>query len=222
LRVLDCKVERCRTAFKQAPSILEHLCADCRQHFAAVEHGLQLLDIAYRVNPFMVRGLDYYTRTTFELLTGALGAQSAVGAGGRYDGLVAQLGGPDLPGIGFALGLERLFLLLQQGEAKSEEQQVDLYLATLGPAAGNAAFRLLHDLRRRGLCAMMDHEGRSLKSQMKQAGRLKARYVLLLGEEEIKNNNLMAKEMASGEQTTVSLPGEPGNWCEAVLQKISL
>jgi histidyl-tRNA synthetase len=216
LRVLDCKVERCRVAYRQAPSILDHLCADCRQHFEAVEKGLQLLGIAYRVNPLMVRGLDYYSRTTFELLTGALGAQSAVGAGGRYDGLVEQLGGPALPGIGFALGMERLFLLLQQLGSGKEEQATDIYLAALGAAAAEAGFQLIHALRCKGLRAMMDHEGRSLKSQMKQAGRLNARYVLILGEEELKNTALVVREMATGEQTTLSLPEDTAAWAETV------
>jgi histidyl-tRNA synthetase len=220
LRVLDCKVERCREAYQQAPSILDHLCADCRHHFATVENGLKLLGIAYRVNPLMVRGLDYYTRTTFELLTGALGAQSAVGAGGRYDGLIEQLGGPALPGIGFALGMERLFLLLQQLEPGKEAQTADVYLAALGNAAAEAGFRLLHDLRCRGLRAMMDHEGRSLKSQMKQAGRLNVRFVLILGEEELKNGALVVKEMATGEQKTLLLPEDKTAWAEAVADSL--
>ncbi|MDA8163560.1 MAG: histidine--tRNA ligase [Desulfobacteraceae bacterium] len=224
LRVLDCKNEQCRIAFREAPSILDHLCADCRAHFAAVEEGLGALAIPYRVNPFMVRGLDYYSRTTFELLSGELGAQSAVGAGGRYDGLVAQLGGPALPGIGFAMGMERLVLLMQQaGEGQAQlASTVDVYVAALGEAAGKAGFRLLHELRRKGVRAAMDHEGRSLKSQMKQAGRLQARYVFLLGEEELKRGELVVKEMATGEQTTVALPGNTGAWCETVAGKIGL
>jgi histidyl-tRNA synthetase len=223
LRVLDCKNERCRVAFREAPSILNHLCADCRAHFAAVEEGLANLGIPYRVNPFMVRGLDYYTRTTFELLSGDLGAQSAVGAGGRYDGLVAQLGGPPLPGIGFAMGVERLVLLLQQLDREEPPAATaDVYVAALGDGAAAAGFRLLHDLRRKGLRAMMDHEGRSLKSQMKQAGKLQAKYVLILGDEELKRCELVVKEMATGGQTVVALPGDAGAWCEAVAEKIKL
>jgi histidyl-tRNA synthetase len=220
LRVLDCKKDRCREAYREAPSIFDHLCADCRAHFSAVEEGLSILAVPYRVNPFMVRGLDYYTRTTFELLSGALGAQSAVGAGGRYDGLVAQLGGPALPGIGFAMGVERLVLLLQQLGSEEEKRAIDVYLAALGEEASAAAFRLLDQLRRKGVRAMMDHEGRSLKSQMKQAGKLQARYVFILGEEELKRCELVVKEMATGEQTIVALPEEAGAWCETVAEKI--
>jgi histidyl-tRNA synthetase len=221
LRVLDCKVERCRVTFRQAPSILDHLCGACKLHFETVEKGLRLLGVAYQVNPFMVRGLDYYTRTTFELLTSALGAQSAVGAGGRYDGLVEQLGGPGLPGIGFALGMERIFLLLRQLETEAAPPAMDVYLATLGPAAAEAGFRLLNELRQQGRSAMMDHEGRSLKSQMKQAGRCRARHVLILGEEELKNRSVVVKEMATGEQTTLLLPEASQEWCGAVIEKIS-
>jgi histidyl-tRNA synthetase len=220
LRVLDCKKDRCREAYREAPSIFDHLCADCRAHFSAVEEGLSILAVPYRVNPFMVRGLDYYTRTTFELLSGALGAQSAVGAGGRYDGLVSQLGGPALPGIGFAMGVERLVLLLQQLGSEEEKRAIDVYLAALGEEASAAAFRLLDQLRRKGVRAMMDHEGRSLKSQMKQAGKLQARYVFILGEEELKRCELVVKEMATGEQTIVALPEEAGAWCETVAEKI--
>ncbi|MEJ2031771.1 MAG: histidine--tRNA ligase [Deltaproteobacteria bacterium] len=220
LRVLDCKKDRCREAYREAPSIFDHLCADCRTHFSAVEEGLSILAVPYRVNPFMVRGLDYYTRTTFELLSGALGAQSAVGAGGRNDGLVAQLGGPALPGIGFAMGVERLVLLLQQLGSEEEKRAIDVYLAALGEEASAAAFRLLDQLRRKGVRAMMDHEGRSLKSQMKQAGKLQARYVFILGEEELKRCELVVKEMATGEQTIVALPEEAGAWCETVAEKI--
>ena len=217
LRVLDCKSTHCQAVYREAPSILDHLCDECRRHFEAAEEGLRQLGIPFRVNHFMVRGLDYYTRTTFELLTDALGAQSAVGAGGRYDGLVEQLGGPALPGIGFALGVERLVLLLrQQAEGEEPPAGVDVYVAALGEAAAEAGFKLAYDLRRQGLRAAMDYEGRSLKSQLKQAGRLQARYALILGDDELQRCELVVKEMATGEQTVVSLPGETGAWCQAV------
>jgi histidyl-tRNA synthetase len=173
LRVLDCKSDNCRRLNAAAPAILDSLCPSCAEHLAAVRRDLDALQIPYSLNPFMVRGLDYYTRTTFELLTDALGAQSAVGAGGRYDGLVRQLGGPDLPGIGFALGMERLVLLLQEQNALPSSGP-DLFLACLGEVAGAYGFKLLDRCRLAGLSALMDVQGRGLKSQMKQADRLNA------------------------------------------------
>lgn len=210
LRVLDCKQEGCRRLAREAPSILDALCGDCADHFARVRRGLDRLAVPYRLNHFMVRGLDYYTRTTFEFLSSDLGAQAAVGAGGRYDGLIAQLGGPAQPGIGFALGLERLVLLLQQRQATTEQPApgIDLYLAALGTAAAEMALPLVHELRRLGLAAMTDHSGRGLKGQMKQAGRLGARRVLIAGDEEIARGEAMLRNMASQEQQPFSLAGD--------------
>jgi len=205
LRVLDCKNPRCREQVLEAPSLQDHLCADCAEHFSEVQAGLDQLGVQYRLNKFMVRGLDYYTRTTFEFITGDLGAQAAVGAGGRYDGLVEQLGGPQTPGIGFALGMERLVLLLQQQEAKLPASGVDLFMAGLGAPATHYGFALAHALRATGLRVAMDLEGRSLKSQMKQAGKLGAAHVLILAEQEFTEGKAVLRNMATQQQQEISL-----------------
>ncbi len=154
----------------------------------------------------MVRGLDYYTRTTFEFITDALGAQAAVGAGGRYDGLLRQLNGPDLPGIGFALGMERLILLMEQQEDRTPPQQTtDLFVAALGEKAAVHASMLVHALRRLGLAAAMDYSGRSLKAQMKQAGRVNSRFTLIIGDNELAGEEGILRDMNSQEQTRFSL-----------------
>jgi len=208
LRVLDCKNPRCRQQVLEAPSLLDHLCADCADHFSGVHKGLEQLGVQYRLNKFMVRGLDYYTRTTFEFITSDLGAQAAVGAGGRYDGLVEQLGGPSVPGIGFALGMERLVLLLQQKEAELPVSGVDLLVAGLGEQSTDYGFGLAHGLRTAGMRVAMDLEGRSLKSQMKQAGKLGAAHVLILGEQELAEGKAVLRNMATQEQQEIMLQDE--------------
>ncbi|MBM9606360.1 histidine--tRNA ligase [Desulfopila inferna] len=208
LRVLDCKNVHCRELVEDAPSILEHLCEVCSDHFSVVRNSLEQLGIGYSLNKFMVRGLDYYCRTTFEFLTTDLGAQAAVCAGGRYDGLVEQLGGPKTPGIGFAMGLERLVLLLQQKGELDGEVPLDLFVAGLGEQGGEFAYTLTHQLRKRGLSVAMDHEGRSLKSQMKQADRSKASFVLLIGDEEVDNRAALLRNMKTREQMSVELRDE--------------
>jgi histidyl-tRNA synthetase len=210
LRVLDCKNPACRSIVEDAPSIQEHLCPECRVHFTAVQGGLEQLGIPYRLNKFMVRGLDYYCRTTFEFITTDLGSQSAVCAGGRYDGLVEELGGPATPGIGFAMGMERLVLLLLQKEQKIEAGwEVDLFIAGLGDTASRLSFSLMHDLRKAGAKVAMDPDGRSLKSQMKQADKALARFVLMIGEKELEGNIGILRNMATQEQREVSLADIP-------------
>ncbi len=205
LRVLDCKSAHCQEKYALAPSILDHICPGCADHFQAVRQGLDLLEIPYKVNSFMVRGLDYYTRTTFELVTDALGAQSAVAAGGRYDGLVKQLGGPDVPGIGFAMGMERVALLLDQQEKTIPGPRLDIFIAALGQTAQQKGFALLHSLRQAGVSAIMDLEDRSLKNQMKQAGKAQTRFVLILGQEELENGQAVLRNMENKEQEVVAL-----------------
>ena len=206
LRTLDCKNRNCKALVQDAPSILDSLCNDCRDHFVSVKQTLDLLGVTYRVNRFMVRGLDYYTRTTFEFITDALGAQAAVGAGGRYDGLLRQLNGPDLPGIGFALGMERLVLLMEQQEdATPPKPTTDLFVAALGEKAAEHASILVHRLRKLSLTAAMDYSGRSLKAQMKQAGRLNSRFTLIIGEDELACNEGVLRDMNTQEQSKFSL-----------------
>lgn len=208
LRALDCKNPSCREQVASAPSILENLCPDCGEHFQVVRDSLDKLQVDYSLNKFMVRGLDYYCRTTFEFITGDLGAQSAVGGGGRYDGLVEQLGGPKkMPGIGFAMGLERLVLLLQQQEQEKEKrlEELDIFLAGLGTAASEVCFDLAHDLRQQGLRVGMDHDGKSLKSQMKQADKAGAGYVLIIGDDELAAGEGVLRNMATQEQRATAL-----------------
>ncbi len=217
LRVLDCKSNNCQEHYKNAPSILDHLCPDCANHFAQAEKSLQAINVPYTVNSFMVRGLDYYTRTTFELLTDELGAQGAVGAGGRYDGLVKQLGGPAVPGIGFAMGMERLVLLLEQQKEALEPDSTDLFIAALGPAAKEKCFTYAHALRSCGLQVLIDYAGRSLKSQMKQAGKNNCRFVLIVGDDELARGEGTLRDMQSSEQDTITLPGDLDAWCETII-----
>lgn len=205
LRALDCKVPGCKEATIGAPSMLDNLCGDCSEHFAQTRQYLDAAGTPYSINPRMVRGLDYYTRTTFELVTGLLGSQSAVAAGGRYDGLVADLGGPALPGIGFALGVERVALLV--GNSNSAAGPT-LFIAALGAEARQLAFAQMSELQRRGIGVEMDYEGKSLKSQMRRADKLNAKYVLIIGESEVTAGTAQLKNMGQGTQVEVALTAE--------------
>lgn len=205
LRTLDCKVPGCMEATAGAPSMLDHLCGGCSDHFGSVQSYLGLTGTPFTINPRMVRGLDYYTRTTFEMVTGLLGSQSAVAAGGRYDGLISQLGGPSIPGIGFAMGVERVALLL--GE-RDFSRQPDLFIATLGAGERAYAFRLMSDLLQLGVRVEMDYEGKSLKSQMRRADKLGARYSVVIGENEVAAGTAVFKRMADGEQVKVAISAE--------------
>ncbi|XOF33141.1 MAG: histidine--tRNA ligase [Candidatus Electrothrix sp. YB6] len=210
LRVLDCKNRDCKALVQEAPSILDNLCPDCDSHFAAVQQQLNEFGVTYTLNRFMVRGLDYYTRTTFEFITDKLGAQAAVAAGGRYDGLIEQLGGPkNTPGIGFALGMERLVLLMEQQEAAQDStaDRADFFAAALGEQAVAACAPLVYELRKRGLYATMDYSSRSLKAQMKQAGRVNARFTLIVGEQELEKQEAVLRNMDTHEQSAFSLQG---------------
>ncbi len=200
LRVLDCKVPEDQAIIDALPRISDHLCAECADHFDEVRRQLALLGIPYRVSHRLVRGLDYYTRTTFEVVSGDLGAQNSVLGGGRYDGLVKDLGGPDLTGIGFALGMERLVLLLPP---VAGERRCDVFLVPLAAGAADRALLLQRDLRQRGIRALMDHEARGLKSQMKRADRLGARYALLLGEDELARETWTVRDMTGSAQEAV-------------------
>ncbi|MCI5148970.1 MAG: histidine--tRNA ligase, partial [Candidatus Electrothrix sp. MAN1_4] len=209
LRALDCKQPGCKAAVKNAPSILDNLCSACDEHFAVVQQQLNLLGVSYTLNRFMVRGLDYYNRTAFEFLTTDLGAQAAVAAGGRYDGLVEELGGPKkTPGIGFAMGMERMVLLMQQQEGEQEGQGgADIFVAALGEQAIQFASPLVHELRKLGLQAAMDYSNRSLKAQMKQAGRCKAGFTLIVGEQELEQGRGVLRNMNTQEQSEFALQG---------------
>ena len=202
LRIFDCKVPQDQPIIDALPHSVDYLCDACRQHFGAVERHLGMYGIPYRISHRLVRGLDYYTRTTFEILAGNIGAQNAILGGGRYDGLVKQLGGPDRVGIGFAAGIERLVLAMP--DESGALQRRPLFVAAMGDAARESALALLRDLRRAGLEAHMEYEGRSIKSQMKRADRLKAAFALIVGEDELAAGVVSVKNMTTGEQARVS------------------
>jgi histidyl-tRNA synthetase len=201
LRIFDCKVPRDQPIIDRLPHTVDYLCADCRIHFDAVMRHLEVLGMPFRVSHRLVRGLDYYTRTTFEILAAGLGAQNALLGGGRYDSLVRQLGGPDRPGIGFAAGIERLVLALPEKDFRADKRLVVVALA--GEGVRDAGFVLLQELRRAGVASVMDYEGRSLKAQMKRADRLRAAHVVVVGEDELARDEVVVKDMRSGEQQSV-------------------
>lgn len=206
MRVLDCKGENCQVATVGAPTTLQYLCADCKAHFNTVRDVLDTAGIKYVINERMVRGLDYYTRTAFEILAPGIGAQASIGGGGRYDGLVEELGGPPTPGVGYALGIERILLALElQGEQLPVSSQVEVFVGTLGSEQKRLAFSILSRLRKQGIFANMDYLGRSLKAQMKQAGKLGARFTVLVGGEELARQAVTIRDMQEGKQEEVSL-----------------
>ncbi|MBQ7617931.1 MAG: histidine--tRNA ligase [Desulfovibrio sp.] len=196
-----------------APKISDCLCEECQTHFAKVLELLSQAGVEPVLNPRLVRGLDYYNRTTFEVVSGEIGAQSAVAGGGRYDGLVELLGGPSVPGIGFACGMERLALLLPEREAKA----LDFYCLVLDAEGFKQAFALVEELRAKGLCGVMNYQLTSFKSAMRQADKSRARYCLLLGSEERAKNCVTLKSMLDGTQSTVALD----NLAEIMLKKES-
>ena len=206
LRLLDCKNEHCHALAEDAPRITDCLCDECRTHFAEVKSYLTAAGVPFELDANLVRGLDYYTKTAFEVKYTPLGAQSAVAGGGRYDGLVEEVGGPPTPGIGFAVGLERVLLALEkQGLLPANQEAVDVFVVALGEEARIPAFKLLHELRVAKLSAAMDFAGRSMKAQMKQANKKNARFVAILGEDEVKEASALLKDMKTGEQKKLAL-----------------
>jgi histidyl-tRNA synthetase len=205
LRVFDCKVETCASTIAKAPSILDFLCADCESHFAQVQSFLKDLRISFAINPRMVRGLDYYTKTAFEVKTNALGAQNAIAGGGRYNGLVSSLGGPEVAGIGFGIGLERLISCLP--EDGTNKFKTDLFIAALGERAQKLAFGLTNELRRAGVTAEMEYADKSLKSQLKRADKLNSSFALIMGDKEIDEKQVLLRNMQTKDQQTIPLDG---------------
>ena len=206
LRLLDCKNEHCHALAEGAPRITDCLCDECRTHFAEVQSYLTAAGIPFELDANLVRGLDYYTKTAFEVKYTPLGAQSAVAGGGRYDGLVEEVGGPPTPGIGFAVGLERVLLALEkQGLLPEAREAVDVFVVALGEEARIPAFKLLYELRAAKLSAAMDFAGRSMKAQMKQANKKNARFVAILGEDEVKEASALLKDMKTSEQKKLAL-----------------
>ena len=206
LRILDCKEERCKAITANAPKILDYLCDDCKDHFEGVQKGLKALDIPFTVNPGIVRGLDYYTRTVFEFVSTDIGAQGTVCGGGRYNHLVEEVGGKPTPAAGFGLGLERLLLVLENtNNFRAEEKGVDVYVAPLGDRASDESQAICQKLREAGLSAETDLMGRSLKAQMKYADKINAHYVAIIGDDELDQGVATVKNMVEGESKQISL-----------------
>lgn len=207
MRILDCKSPVCSEIAKAAPVMLDYLCDDCAAHFAGVKAHLEAAEIRYMVNPKIVRGLDYYTRTVFEFVSGEIGAQSTVCGGGRYDGLVEQMGGPSMPSLGFGMGLERLLLVMEsQNCPMPSPRSTDVYIAPMGDGAAVYATRLCGLLRAEGFSAATDLAGRSLKAQMKYANKIGAAFTVVLGDSELSAGKAQLKNMQTGEQVEVTLP----------------
>lgn len=206
MRILDCKSPICQGIAKDAPLILDYLCGDCREHFEQLQKNLSVMGIEFEINPKIVRGLDYYTRTVFEFITTDIGAQGTVCGGGRYDGLIEQLGGQKTPALGFAMGLERLILTMEkQGCDFMEPKTCDLYIASMGETAADKAMALTMALRDEGYFVEYDLVGRGIKPQMKYADKIGAKFVLVLGDNEIDTGEAKLKNMATGEQTDIKL-----------------
>lgn len=206
MRILDCKNPECAELAKDAPVMLDYLCSDCAEHFEAVKRYLSAENIAYTVNPKIVRGLDYYTKTVFEFVTDTIGAQGTVCGGGRYDGLIEELGGQPTPSLGFAMGLERLMLVMEAaGCAFPPEEAPDLFIAAIGDKAVQKAAEIAKDMRAEGFTVLYDLNGRSLRAQMKYADKLGARFSVVLGDNEVETKTAKLKNMVSGETQEIAL-----------------
>ena len=206
MRLLDCKSPQDQELAKDAPKITDYLCEECENHFSEVKRYLDSAGVEYTVNPKIVRGLDYYTKTVFEFVTDCIGAQGTVCGGGRYDGLIEELGGKHMPSLGFAMGLERLLMVMDaQGIAIPDDDKCALYIATMGDDAKVKAFELLMRVRECGLIAETDVVGRGLRAQMKYADKIGAKYSLVLGDNELNENKAKVKNMETGEQTELAL-----------------
>lgn len=206
MRILDCKSPVCSKIAQGAPKITDYLCNECKEHFASVQKYLDAAGVEYTVNPTIVRGLDYYTKTVFEFVTDFIGAQGTVCGGGRYDGLIEELGGKHLPSLGFAMGIERLLMLMdKQGIEIPKPSTCDLYVAVMGESASLKSFEIIKAVRSCGLIAETDIVGRGLRAQMKYADKIGAKFSMVLGDNEIEQGKAVIKNMSSGEQTEIVL-----------------
>ena len=206
MRILDCKSPICREVAANAPVVIDYLCDDCKEHFEKVKANLSAMNISFTVNPKIVRGLDYYTRTVFEFVSGDIGAQSTVCGGGRYDGLIKQMGGQDTPSLGFAMGIERLMMVLEAQKAElPEESTCDLFIATLGDKATLKASALCRALRDEGYKVQTDICGRGLKAQMIYANKIGAKFTLVLGDNEVESGKATLKKMSDSSEREISL-----------------
>lgn len=206
LRILDCKSEVCQELSKDAPTTLSSACPECKEHFEEVKDYLDRVNVNYTIDPKLVRGLDYYTNTAFEIINKGIGAQSAICGGGRYNGLIEQCGGKEMPGIGFAMGIERLLITLEQENITVPiDKDIDVYFVPLGKDAQKIAFELTASLRKKGLKVEKDYLEKSLKAQMKTANRLMAKYTVIIGEEELNKGYAIIRNMSTSEQEEVAI-----------------
>lgn len=206
MRILDCKSPICHKIGEDAPVILDYLCDDCQAHFDELKERLDALDIEYKVNPTIVRGLDYYTRTVFEFVSTNIGSQGTVCGGGRYDGLVEEIGGPSTPGVGYGLGKERLLLTMEAcGVEIPEPDKTEVFIAVMGEEAKLVGLKLMGELRRAGVAVQMDIMGRNVKNQFKYANRIGAKKTVVIGADELANNSFAIKDMATSEQINVPM-----------------
>lgn len=220
LRLLDCKTDGGKDFVEDAPKIETCLCDDCREHFNSVQKFLRAAKVDFEIDSRLVRGLDYYTKTAFEIQYTPLGAQAAVAGGGRYDGLVEEIGGNPTPGIGFAMGIERILIALEkQNLLKSAENKVEVFIVASGAAAEVYAFEILTDLRRKNILAAMDFAKRTMKAQMKQAAKSGAKFALIIGEDEVNSKTVTIKNLETSEQEKISLEDLPKKICRE--EKIS-
>lgn len=209
MRIIDCKSSICKDIIKDAPRLVDYLCDECSDHFSKVKASLDNMNIKYEIDPDIVRGLDYYTKTVFEITADIASSNATICGGGRYDGLVEQLGGPSTPGCGFAIGMERLFLCLEaQGIEITDDSAMDIFVGNIGEESAFVAQRLVHDLRLLGISADYDKLDRSVKAQMKQANKLGCKYSLIIGDNEIAEGKIMLKNMALGESKEIVLDAQ--------------
>ena len=220
MRILDCKSPVCSAIAAEAPKILDYICDECNAHFEKVKKYLDAMGIEYTVNPSIVRGLDYYTRTVFEFVSGSIGAQSTVCGGGRYDGLVEELGGPKTSACGFGLGLERFMMLLEARNIElPAENPIDLYIASMSEDANIVAAALASEVREAGVACLFDTVGRSLKAQMKYANKTGVLFTVVLGSDEIENRKAKVKCMADGTETDIELDDFANNFIKISINK---
>ncbi|WP_069649403.1 histidine--tRNA ligase [Caloranaerobacter ferrireducens] len=206
MRIIDCKNEKCQSELKDVPLMIDYLCDECKSHFEQVKDYLSTLNINFIVNPKIVRGLDYYTKTAFEFISTEIGAKSTVCGGGRYDGLVEEIGGPSTPGVGFGMGIERLLLTLEnKGIEIPKPERLEVFLVTIGENVEKEAFKILYNLRKEGISAEKDHLGRSIKAQFKYANKLDAKFTLVLGEDELNKGLVKIKNMDTGQQIDIKI-----------------
>jgi len=206
MRILDCKNDECKEELKEVPLILDYICDDCREHFEGLKLYLQEMNISYEIDPSIVRGLDYYNRTAFEIVSKEIGSQGTVCGGGRYDGLIETIGGPSTPGVGFGLGIERLILTLENNNIKIPEPRgIEVFIVAIGDRAYKKAVELSYKLRESSISVDIDHLNRSIKAQFKYADKINALYTIVIGEDELDNNSVSLKNMKTGKQNEIEL-----------------